>query len=605
MSWMSSKSFAQNVSLSDLNAFDEVSNGWQIVGDVIANPLKKESIQLKIGKGILFGSASHKNKDTPIVTTKLNHGDIALEFEVLLDHDSSIEILLQGRYGLQLMDCLQTSLDCASIISPKSDEVSSIGYNARINVARVPGIWQHIKIVFNAPKFDENREKITNAKFVSIEHNGVVIHQNQMLSSPSISAPLSNEVSQGPIVFRINTGKTAIRNINFRVSSGQEVLVEDLTYKVYVDKFLDEEFFYGSGKNDPISLPDLTSYTPTKSGKIKLLNTEMTHDVGSDFALVFNGKMSIPQSGKYFFEVVPNGLGELHVGEERLFQWDDIHNRGITRTSVNLEEGDYTFKLINVNFGQSQTGIFIEGPGIISQSLHQQNIPSSGNSVRPILLKPNSDPLIQRSFILNDRKKLLSAINVGYSAGVHYTFDLATGSLIQVWRGDFGDVTSMWNGRGLDQILEPKGSVLSLTTDQQVLLTDRENIETIRGLSYGEFKLIGYDLNNDAEPIFKYSVNEIDIQDHLTPGTGVRSLTRSLTFNDPLNREQTIWYRIASASSIEQVTDHLFSIADKTYYVEFDENVSPMIKRDKEMQVLFVPISMSANQKEINYSLIW
>ena len=39
-------------------------------------------------------------------------------------------------------------------------------------------------------------------------------------------------------------------------------------------------------------------------------------------------------------------------------------------------------------------------------------------------------------------------MNVGSNKGLHYTYDMDHGNMVQLWRGEFLDATPMWHDRG-------------------------------------------------------------------------------------------------------------------------------------------------------------
>jgi hypothetical protein len=59
------------------------------------------------------------------------------------------------------------------------------------NAAKAPGLWQKMKISFKAPKFDAARKKIANARFVSVELNGIQIYDNVEVPLPT-GGPVEN-----------------------------------------------------------------------------------------------------------------------------------------------------------------------------------------------------------------------------------------------------------------------------------------------------------------------------------------------------------------------------------------------------------------------------
>lgn len=59
------------------------------------------------------------------------------------------------------------------------------GYAPRQNVSKGPGLWQHLVVSFQAPRFNAEGQKIENARFIKVELNGVTIQENvELLVQP-------------------------------------------------------------------------------------------------------------------------------------------------------------------------------------------------------------------------------------------------------------------------------------------------------------------------------------------------------------------------------------------------------------------------------------
>jgi hypothetical protein len=105
--------------------------------------------------------------------TKTVYGDADLELDYMMAKGSNSGIYLQGRYEIQLLDSWGT-------VNPKSGDNGGIyerwddskpegqqgydGHAPRQNASRAPGLWQHIKISFQAPRFDGKGQKIAMPK---------------------------------------------------------------------------------------------------------------------------------------------------------------------------------------------------------------------------------------------------------------------------------------------------------------------------------------------------------------------------------------------------------------------------------------------------------
>ena len=172
------------------------------------------------GGGVLVsqkGDASH-------VQTTSQFGDVELHLEFMVPAGSNSGVYLQGRYEVQVLDSWGKPKpsfgDCGGIYERWDEARSPKGYEGHpplINASRKPGHWQTYDIVFRAPRFDASGEKIANARFEKVVHNGVLVHENLELSGPTRgSLPSPSEVAQGPLMLQGDHGPVAYRNIRIR-----------------------------------------------------------------------------------------------------------------------------------------------------------------------------------------------------------------------------------------------------------------------------------------------------------------------------------------------------------------------------------------------------
>jgi hypothetical protein len=183
------------LALSDLSFFRSASSNWQIAGDVNADLDSKGLLIVKSGTGVLVNKPANENAKADLYSTE-EYGDADLELDYMMTKESNSGIYLQGRYEVQL-------LDSWGVLNPKPGDNGGIyerwdesrpegkkgfeGYAPRQNVSKAPGLWQHLKISFRAPRF-VNGVKTENAMMLSVELNGVLIHENVDLFGPTRGA---------------------------------------------------------------------------------------------------------------------------------------------------------------------------------------------------------------------------------------------------------------------------------------------------------------------------------------------------------------------------------------------------------------------------------
>ena len=243
------------IKLNDLTAFNGAGKSWSIAEKVTANPSKENELKVSKGTGILVNVTSDKSKGTDLFSNAV-HGNMILELDYLMANNSNSGIYLQGNYEVQLKDSwgvLNASSGDNGGIYERWDDArpeSSKGYEGyapRQNASKAPGLWQHIKIAFQAPQFDASGNKKANARILAIELNGVLVQENIELFGPTRGAA-DKEKALGPLRFQGDHGSVAFKNI--KISK------------------LPEEMLNGNNRNgggaDPIYI-DAASNTLTRS----------------------------------------------------------------------------------------------------------------------------------------------------------------------------------------------------------------------------------------------------------------------------------------------------------------------------------------------------
>lgn len=224
---MAQPAFCQsdNQSLNDLSSFTNPGKTWSLGSSVSADLNKPNFLSKTEGTGILINLPDKKNQGSDLFS-KFEHGDMDLELDYMLAKGSNSGIYLQGRYELQLEDSWgiksPTSANNGGMYvrwddSKPEGHQGYQGYPPRQNASRAPGVWQHIKISFQAPRFDAAGKKISNAKMVKVELNGVLIHENLELLGPTRGAISNDEKATGPLRLQGDHGAIAFKNIKVKL----------------------------------------------------------------------------------------------------------------------------------------------------------------------------------------------------------------------------------------------------------------------------------------------------------------------------------------------------------------------------------------------------
>lgn len=206
--------------LNDLSAFKDPGKTWKIVGGVHADITKPNVLKTTPGSGVILNLPDKKTHGVDLYTRE-EFGDMDLELDYMMAKGSNSGIYVHGRYEIQLHDSWTVRFPTSGNnggIYERWDESRPKGQNGfeghppRLNASRAPGLWQHMKISFQAPRFDGSGKKIQPAKILRLELNGALIHEDVELTGPTRGAA-GEEKATGPLRFQGDHGAVAFRNI--------------------------------------------------------------------------------------------------------------------------------------------------------------------------------------------------------------------------------------------------------------------------------------------------------------------------------------------------------------------------------------------------------
>ena len=606
--------------LDDLSGFRTQAGNWQIVGDVLIDPRadaaahekpvepeskKKKSkndpaidrpnaIHFQPGKGILLNLNDDTKKDNLVTTWE--HGDLELSLEVMLPKGSNSGVFLQGRYEIQLFDSwgvrAPTYSDMGGIYRNwETDPKKFYPGKAPIsNPASAPGLWQTLKISFRAPRFDASGKKIANAKFVSVELNGVKIHDNVEVPMLTGSPIENNEKAMGPLMIQGDHGPVAFRNIRYKAMKDLTISVSPFTYKTFHGRFK--------------TIADFMSEKPLSTGTVPELTYEVV-DTDNLYAAIFSGTVSVPEDNTYDFSLVYSGGARLIVNNQLILDYQRADGSRDDNGSIPLKAGTYPIEIYNykdVSWVAPRLALFIKTDDSYKKSFFAYNSnPPDDNPVAPILINPTNKTKLLRAFVdFNGVKsqRLTHTIGVGDPAGINYVYDLKAGNIACVWHGDFVDATPMWHDRG-DGSFKPNGAPQFLFMGPSLALLRDQRDPFPAVANENDFHTKGYVIEEaTGRPLFKYVYKNLDISDKIFPDDSNRIITRQLSVKNP-GSVPGLYYKLAEGTGIELISDGLYVI-DKRFYLNVPEN-GLVIRDSNGKKELILPVT----KETISYSIIW
>lgn len=572
--------------LTSWESFQEPPSNWKTIGAVQASYLDT-TLNIAKGTGILFNDYSNTIKYQPNhhIVSKLQHGNILLEFDFMIPKGSNSGIYLQSRYEVQINDSWGVKIpvfsDMGGIYERWNNGKGYEGNAPLTNAGFAPGLWQHMEISFQAPSFDADGKKISPAQFNFIRLNGVTIHENIIVSGPTRSAAFENEVAFGPLMIQGDHGQIALKNFKYAQQDELKVSLSDIQYA----------YFEKSAKT-----PEEANKTkPTSFGKTNALDGRLA-SARDQYFLQFEGKINIPSKDTYTFSMLHSGEGSLEIDGKKVIEpkWTWLGADPLSG-NIDLDTGNHSFKIwINkdVNWAPPGFSLYVEKPNSKAFALHNPASMPDRTPAPLVEVKAMGNPEIIRSFMYHNNKKLTHVLSVGDPLQIHYAYDLLQGAMLKMWKGNFLNATDMWYERGEPQTSAPLGASIELAGNCPIY--DR----TATKDSIADYQYKGYELSGKGHPTFKYQFKKLSIEDQMVPNETGRGLSRTISVVGE-GKDKT-WIRIAQGSNITPLGNGIYAVDDEKYFIQVGSSVFPNIETYLGQRVLILPA-----KEKIQYQLIW
>lgn len=593
----------KQLALDNLEAFQSVGDNWSVAGEVSSSHTEEHDLQGLEGTGTLVNKPTEEQQDH--LFTEFMHGDLELELDFLMPKGSNSGVYLMGRYEVQLFDSWGVENPAFSDVGgiyQRWDESKPEGQKGfegsapRLNAGRAPGLWQHLRILFKAPEFNEQGEKISDAEFKEVWLNGSLIQENVTVSGPTRAAAFEDEQPEGPLMIQGDHGPVAIRNIIYKKYDKTSITLEDLAYDYYEGAF--DEF------------PDFDTLSVAKSGTVDSLAGNVVEGA-ERYALRYTGTLQAPNSGTYLFKLRNAGQSNILIGGEPVIEQDSIRRmHELSSATIELEEGEHDFVLEYVKHPNEWywgLSLFAEGPELRYQVLHaSSSVPGGGRELPDLMVEPEEDIRVIRSFKMHEGSKRTHVVNVGAPNGINYSYDMGQAALLDAWEGPFLNTNEMWIGRGEPQTASSAGPALILDGKPSVKTLNDRTTAWPDSVSWNELKVEGYSISDNGWPVFEYTVEGVRIRENIQGMTNPRRLHRTVEFQSSEPKDN-LWYQLASGKKITQNEEGEYTIDDRNYYLNIVNSggAEPQIVQRDGAYDLRLPVVSEGQETVIEYEIIW
>lgn len=590
------------ISLETFDDFQALSENWTIVGGVEVDRHTDHDLSGNEGTGILINNPTEESNGH--LFTSWAHGDLELEFDFLMPKGSNSGVYLMGRYEVQMLDSWgvdEPQFSDVGGIYQRWDETQPEGEKGfegnapRLNAARAPGLWQHYKILFKAPEFNDSGDKISNALFEEVWLNGVLIQEDVEVTGPTRAAPFEDEQPEGPLMIQGDHGPVAVRNIEYKRYDKKLIELQDLEYEYYAMS-LD-------------TFPDFDTLEVDNSGRLDSLSGNIGQREDR-YALKFSGNLLTPNSGTYLFKIQNAGMVRLQIDDQVIFDQERVFrmNELVTET-VELDSGSHQFTLEYIdhpNNWYSGLALFAEGPKLRLQKLHSSNsVEGGGRELPDLLVNVEDRTKIIRSFAMHDGEKRTHVVNVGTPAGINFNYDMGQAALLHAWEGPFINANEMWIDRGEPQIAKPAGPTITFDGKPITAMGVGTRSAWPDSISWDQLRVRGYSISEEGLPVFKYSLGDVSVEDRFEGSAEDRHLVRTVQFQAP-DQQTDLWFHLASGKVIIQ-NGNEYVVDDRSYYLNVTDSAGsdPQIIQTDTGDDLRIPVLDDETVTEIEYEIIW
>ena len=391
----------------------------------------------------------------------------------------------------------------------------------------------------------------------------------------------------------------AFRNIRFKKYDNQPLELQNLSYRYY-EKSVDED----------------EEFTPDKIvTPANMVAQGTTHELGldevrsnSEFAIVYEGAFQVDHPGTYLFELRSWGGNRLTIDNRLLI---DSEKQEASRGTIDLAAGTHTIQVLyyrGSDNGQPALSLRAEGPGIAMHELHAPSpVPADVmNPNTPKLFDPADEPVVMHGFIQGIKRMHPHSAAIGFPSDVHLAVDLNNVAVLKLWKGAFLDMSTMWVGRGGNDLKLNETAAFSLSGAPSLAVLPEENAPWPDSLQADtDYTFHNYQIDENGKVTLEYQFNQTRVTDRFLPLDGGKGINRELQFTTNVSEENR-YYRVVAGHSISELPNGIYQVNDKSFYLDLEEDAQnrAIIRDNGKKQELIVPIGQPGSSS-LSYHYIW
>ncbi|HLO43817.1 MAG TPA: hypothetical protein VK175_05745 [Leadbetterella sp.] len=509
-----------------------ISSPWQSASKITLNPINEKKTQIIDGKSIIYSKTPNSS-----IVSGINLQDLKLKFYILQSKSGNAKLNLGD--NLSLIFDMNSNTTFGAILKNNETIIKPLA-----EAKRKEGLWQKVELVMSLTGLNS----IPVIEKVIL--NDLLIHSNVLL--PNLKS------TNGSLSFSNETGLLAFKDFEYiGFEKKQPISISNLSYTL--EETYNSDRSFESKNQDKVS------------GKSKTLTTDIPNNFNK-YILHYKGDMHVEKDALYGFTLEHQGTGKLLIDGEQVVGSAEYLYRNPISGLKEIKAGKHSFEYIyHPIYWRPVFGIEVSGADFRPYGLNDpKTLPTRQLDGGIFIDNVENKARTIRSFLNFNSAKLTKVISVGTPQKIHYSFDLDNGSLLQVWKGKFADVTQMWHERGEPQLLYPSGLITVL--NDEIPFFELNNEAQTKPDIYTEFVNVGYDLDESGVPTYNYNWKNASFSQKFSPSND--GLLCEITSSET----NKFGYTLAIGSEITKLSSQLYKVDN--FYVEINEKAKIYVKEN-------------------------